>query len=74
MDYLPTSDCQCSRQVNGTDVKLAVVLAVIAIVPSLLASLYFNGQLCISPYKQPRRSPARSHSPGRRRGVELMPR
>lgn len=41
----------CKRSFGGTQVWVTVVLAGIVIVVMLAASCYFNGRLCISPYK-----------------------
>ena len=54
VDKLPSADCQCKTSFRGNDIKLAVTLAVIVLVPTLLASLYLGGQLWVSPYKKPR--------------------
>jgi hypothetical protein len=54
VDKLPSTDCGCKTSFRGSDIKLAITLAVMVLVPTLLASLYLGGQLCISPYKKAR--------------------
>lgn len=51
----------CKRSFGGSQVWVTIVLAGIVIVVMLAASCYFNGRLCISPYKPvSQRSAARS--------------
>lgn len=52
INYRPTSDCTCDRKFDSGELKLAAVLAVIVVVPTLLASCYLGGQLWISPYRK----------------------
>ena len=53
----PASDCTCKNNIKSSDVKIGVTLAVIVLVPTLLASSYFSGILGISPYKKIRYEP-----------------
>lgn len=46
----PNGD-SCKRSFGGSQVWVAIVLAAIVVVVTLAASCYFNGRLCISPYK-----------------------
>lgn len=57
VDMQPASDCTCKNNIKSSDVKIGVTLAVIVLVPTLLASSYFSGVLGISPYKKIRYKP-----------------
>lgn len=50
----------CKRSFGGTQVWVTIILAVIVIVVTLAASCYFNGRVCISPYKPATQRPAGS--------------
>ncbi len=56
MRYEPAG-CECKKTFSKNEVFLAIVLAVICAVPTILASCYFSGQCPLSPYRLPARLP-----------------
>ena len=52
VDMQPSADCTCKNNIKSSDVKIGISLAVIVVVPTLLAGSYFSGLLWISPYKK----------------------
>lgn len=50
----PATDCTCKNNIKSSDVKIGVALGIIVLVPTLIASCYFNGLLWVSPFKKVR--------------------